>query len=155
MEERAFEDEVLKLFYHFSENLAYKCHLDKLEMVKVAENKLRWAMQSVHRSDFLFICVSPELKRIFDLPPKEISTSLEDDQACMVRLESDLILADLAMKTSNKNGKYMPILLKGSCRNDVPCFLNLYPKYCWPDEERRIICIIEGQPESIPDRPGH
>ena len=65
------------MYYHFSKNLGYKCHLDILELVEVAENKFRWAMKSVQLSNFVFICVSPELKKIFDLPSKEISDSLE------------------------------------------------------------------------------
>lgn len=49
----------------------------KLEPIQVAENKFRFALNSVQYSDFLFICVSPELKRIFDSPLEEISHSLE------------------------------------------------------------------------------
>lgn len=77
LEGKAFQEEVSKLYYHFSKNLGYKCHLDKLELVEVAENMFRWAMKSVQQSNFVFICVSPELKKIFDLPSKEISDSLE------------------------------------------------------------------------------
>lgn len=150
LEGNAFEGEVSKLYYHFSKNLGYKCHLDKVELVKVAENMFRWAVKSVQQSDFVFICVSPQLKRIFDSPHEEISGSLEDDEACMVRLESDLILAELATNASNRKGKYMTIVLEGSSKRDVPGFLNLYLKYRWPDDERRIRCIIEGLPEIIP-----
>lgn len=150
LEGTPFEQEVSKLYYHFSKNLGYKCHLDKVELVKVAENMFRWAVKSVQQSDFVFICVSPHLKRIFDSPHEEISGSLEDDEACMVRLESDLILAELATNASNRKGKYMTIMLEGSSKRDVPGFLNLYLKYRWPHDERRIRCIIEGLPEIIP-----
>lgn len=150
LEGKDFQEEVLKLYSHFSRDLGYKCHLDKLEIVKVAENKFRYAMKSVQESDFVFICVSPELRRIFDLSPEEISDSLEDDEACMVRLESDLILADVSINASNRKGKYMTILLKGSSKSDVPCFLNLFMKYQWPSDERKIRCMIEGQPEIVP-----
>ena len=75
--EKAFQEEVLKLYNHFGRSLGYKCHLDKLEIIKVAENKFRYAVRSVQQSDFVFICVSPELKRIFDSSPEEISDSLE------------------------------------------------------------------------------
>ena len=76
LEEEAFE-EALKLYNVFGRSLGYKCHLDKLELIQIAENKFRYALRSVQQSDFLFICVSPELKRIFDSPPEEISDSLE------------------------------------------------------------------------------
>lgn len=77
LEGEAFREEVLKLYNRFGRSLGYKCHLDKLEPIQVAENKFRFALNSVHYSDFLFICVSPELKRIFDSPLEEISHSLE------------------------------------------------------------------------------
>ena len=72
------------------------------------------------------------------------------DEECMLRLESDLILAELAVHASNRNGKFMNIMLKGSSASDVPCFLNLFMKYHWPKDERRIRCIIEQQPEILP-----
>jgi len=75
-EGEAFREEVLKLYNHFG-SLGYRCHLDKLELIQVAEHKFRYAIKSVQQSDFLFICVSPELKIIFDSPPEEISDSLE------------------------------------------------------------------------------
>ena len=68
----------------------------------------------------------------------------------MLRLESDLILADLALHASNRKGKFMTIMLKGSSKSDVPCFLNLFMKYHWPKDERKIRCMIEGQPEIVP-----
>ena len=77
LEEKAFQEEIFKLYNRFGRSLGYKCHLDKLEIVKIAENKFRYAARSVQQSDFLFICVSPELKRIFDSSLEEISDSLE------------------------------------------------------------------------------
>ncbi len=77
LEDKSFQEEVWKLYNHFGLSLGYKCHLDKLEIIKVAENKFRYALRSVQGSDFVFICVSPELKRIFDSSPEEISDSLE------------------------------------------------------------------------------
>lgn len=77
LEGEAFREEVLKLYNRFERSLGYRCHLDKLELIQVAEHKFRYAIKSVQESDFLFICVSPELKRIFDSPPEEISDSLE------------------------------------------------------------------------------
>lgn len=150
LEGEAFRDEVLKLYNRFGCSLGYRCHLDKLELIQIAEHKFRYALKSVQQSDFLFICVSPELKRIFDSPPEEISDSLEADEQCMLRLESDLILADLAVNASNRKGKFMTIMLKGSSKSDVPCFLNLFMKYHWPKDERKIRCMIEGQPEIVP-----
>ena len=77
LEEESYQTEVLKLYDHFSEKLGYKCHLDKLEMWKIAENKFRYALRRVQHSDFVFICVSPELKRIFDSSLEDISEQLE------------------------------------------------------------------------------
>ena len=74
--EEFFQKGVLKLYSRF-ETLGYKCYLDKLEMLKIAENKFRYAVGRVQLSDFLFICVSPELKRIFDSNLEEISDQLE------------------------------------------------------------------------------
>ena len=71
-----FREEVWKLFESFK-HLGYNCHLDKLELLKIAENKYRYAVKQVKQSDFLFICVSPELKRIFDSPPEDISDCLD------------------------------------------------------------------------------
>lgn len=68
----------------------------------------------------------------------------------MLRLESDLILAELAVNASNRKGKFMTIMLKGSSKSDVPSFMNIYMKFHWPKDERRIRCIIEGQPEIVP-----
>lgn len=65
------------MYHHFNEELGYKCHLDKLEMLKVAENKFRYAVRRVKQSDFVFICVSQQLKRIFDSSVEEISDQLE------------------------------------------------------------------------------
>ena len=67
---------MLELYHHFNEVLGYKCHLDKLEM-QVPENKFRYALRRVHHSDFVFICVSPALKRIFDSNVEEIKDHLE------------------------------------------------------------------------------
>lgn len=78
LEEGSFETDVLKLYNHFSE-LGYKCHLDKLEMLQIAEHKFRYALRRVQHSDFLFICVSPQLKKIFDSPVYEISDQLEGE----------------------------------------------------------------------------
>lgn len=150
LEGEAFREEVLKLYNRFGCSLGYRCHLDKLELIQIAEHKFRYALKSVQQSDFLFICVSPELKRIFDSPPEEISDSLEADEQCMLRLESDLILADLAVHASNRKGKFMTIMLEGSSKSDVPCFLNLFMKYHWPKDDRKIRCMIEGQPEIVP-----
>jgi len=77
LEGKAFKEEVLKLYDRFGRCLGYKCHLDKSETIQVAENKFRYVLNNVKDSDFVFICVSPKLKRIFDLPHKEISNSLE------------------------------------------------------------------------------
>lgn len=77
LEGKAFQEKVFDLYDQFSRTLGYKCHLDKLEIVKVAENKFRYAVKSVQQSDFVFICISPELKRIFDSSLEEISDSLE------------------------------------------------------------------------------
>ena len=44
----------------------------------------------------------------------------------------------------------MPIILEGSSKKDVPCLLESYLKFLWPKDERRIRCIIEGQPEITP-----
>ena len=77
LEGEAFREEVLKLYNRFGSSLGYRCHLDKLELIQIAEHKFRYAVKSVQQSDFLFICVSPELKRIFDSSPEEISDSLE------------------------------------------------------------------------------
>ena len=77
LEGRAFKEEVFKLYHRFRRDWKYKCHLDKLETIEVAENKFRYVLNSVHNSDLLFICVSPELKRIFDSSCTEISDSLE------------------------------------------------------------------------------
>lgn len=68
----------------------------------------------------------------------------------MLRLVSDLILNDLANHGSNRNGKFMTILLEGSSKSDVPCFLESFMKYRWPKDERKIRCIIEKLPEIIP-----
>ena len=78
-EGKAFKEEVLKLFDRFGRCLGYKCHLDKSETIQVAENKFRYVLNNVLNSDFVFICVSPELKRIFDSSLEELSkgTSLE------------------------------------------------------------------------------
>lgn len=72
------------------------------------------------------------------------------DEECMLRLESDLILADLASNASNRKGKFMTILLKGSSKSDVPYFLNLYMKYHWPKDEQKIVRMIKGLPEIVP-----
>jgi len=78
LEGKDFGQEVSKLHNRFGcFGLGYKCHWDKLELIQVAENKFRYALKSVQQSDFLFICVSPKLKIIFDSPPEEISDSLE------------------------------------------------------------------------------
>lgn len=68
----------------------------------------------------------------------------------MLRLVSDLILNDLANNAGNRKGKFMTIILEGSSKKDVPCFLESYMKFSWPKDERRIRCIIEGQPEITP-----
>ena len=68
---------MLELYHYFNEVLGYKCHLDKLEMLQIAENKFRYALRRVQHSDFVFICVSPELKRIFDSNVEEIKDHLE------------------------------------------------------------------------------
>lgn len=73
-----------------------------------------------------------------------------DDERCMLRLVSDLILADLAVHASNRKGKFMTIILNGSSINDVPCFLNSFMKYHWPKDEYNIRCMIEGKPEIVP-----
>lgn len=150
LEDEAYRKEGFKLYHHFNEELGYKCHLDKLEMLKVAENKFRYAVRRVKQSDFVFICVSPQLKRIFDSSVEEISDQLEDDSNSMLRLESDLILSELANSGSNRKGKFMTILLQGSSKSDVPCFLESFMVYRWPKDERKIRCIIEEQPEIMP-----
>ena len=76
LEGKAFKEEVLKLYDRFGQHWGYNCHLDKLETIQVAENKFRYVLNSVKKSDFVFICVSPGLKRIFDSSQKEISNSL-------------------------------------------------------------------------------
>lgn len=58
------EGEVFKLYDRFGQR--YKCHLDKLETIEIAENKFLYALNSVQNSDIVFLCVFPELKRIFD-----------------------------------------------------------------------------------------
>ena len=68
----------------------------------------------------------------------------------MLRLVSDLILNDLANHGSNRKGKFMTIILDGSSKRDVPCFLDSFMKFQWPKDERKIRCIIEGQPEILP-----
>lgn len=68
----------------------------------------------------------------------------------MLRLESDLILNELANHGSNRKGKFMTILLEGSSKSNVPCFLESFMMYRWPKDERKIRCIIEEQPEIIP-----
>ena len=90
--------------------------------------------------DCVFLCITGNLD-VFE--PSA-------DEQCMLRLESDLILADLAVHASNRKGKFMTIMLKGSSKSDVPCFLNLFMKYHWPKDERKIRCMIEGQPEIVP-----
>ena len=68
----------------------------------------------------------------------------------MLRLASDLILNELANHGSNRKGKFMTIILNGSSKSNVPCFLESYMMYRWPKDERKIRCIIEGQPEIAP-----
>lgn len=150
LEGEAFKEEVLKLYDHFGRCLGYKCHLDKLETIQVAENKFRYVLNNVQNSNFVFICVSPELKRIFDLSRKEISGSLDDDALCMIRLASDMILAETAINASNRKGKFMTIMLKGSSPNDVPYFMSSYRKYHWPEHELHIRLVIEEKPEIVP-----
>ena len=77
LEGEAFKEEVLRLYDRFGQCLGYRCHLDKLETIQVAENKFRYVLNNVQNSNFVFICVSPELKRIFDSSHKEISNSLD------------------------------------------------------------------------------
>ena len=77
LEGEAFKEEVLKLCHRFGRCLGYNCHLDKLETIQVAENKFRYVLNNVQKSNIVFVCVSPELKRIFDLPLEEISDSLD------------------------------------------------------------------------------
>lgn len=74
-EGKAFKEEVLKLYDRFGRCLGYKCHLDKAETIQVAENQFRYVLNNVQNRDFVFICVSPELKRIFDSSLKEIKNS--------------------------------------------------------------------------------
>ena len=63
-EGEVFKEEVFKLYDRFGQR--YKCHLDKLETIEIAENKFLYALNSVQNSDIVFLCVFPELKRIFD-----------------------------------------------------------------------------------------
>lgn len=62
----------------------------------------------------------------------------------MLRFEFDLILVDFVFYVSNRKGKFMIIMLKGSFKSDVLCFLNLFMKYYWLKDERKIRCMIEG-----------
>lgn len=150
LEDEAYQNECWKLYNHFNEELGYKCHLDKPEMLQITEHKFRYALRRVKQTDFVFICVSPQLKRIFDSSFEEISDLWEDDSNCMLRLESDLILSELANSGSNRKGKFMTILLEGSSKSDVPCFLESFMVYRWPKDERKIRCIIEEKPEIMP-----
>ena len=73
----------------------------------------------------------------------------------MLRLASDLILAETALEASNRKGKFMPIMLKGSSTNNVPGFMNSYMKYHWPKDELHIRFVIEEKPEIVPTRVGN
>ena len=53
-------------------------------MVKIAENMFRYVVQRVKQSDFLFICVSPQLKSLFDSSADEISDKLEGWFVCFM-----------------------------------------------------------------------
>ena len=77
LEGEAFKEEVLKLYHRFGRCLGYNCHFDKSETIQVAQNKFRYVLNNIQKSNFVFICVSPELKRIFDLSLEEISNSLD------------------------------------------------------------------------------
>ena len=76
LEGEPFKEEVLKLHHRFGGCLGYKCHLDKLETIQVAENKFRYVLNNIQNSNFVFICVSPELNRIFDSPLEKVNKSL-------------------------------------------------------------------------------
>ena len=77
------------------------------------------------------------------------------DEQCMVRLASDMILAETAIDASNRKGKFMTIILKGSSKNDVPYFMKSYRKYDWPKDELPIRFVIEEKPEIVPARVGN
>ena len=68
----------------------------------------------------------------------------------MLRLAADMILAEIALDASNRKGKFMTIMVKGSSTNDVPYFMNSYWNYQWPKDEGKIRCVIEGKPEIAP-----
>ena len=83
-EGKAFQKKIFELYDYFSKTLGYKCYLDKLEVVKIAENMFRYVVQRVKQSDFLFICVSPQLKSLFDSSVDEISDKLEGWLVCFM-----------------------------------------------------------------------
>lgn len=83
-EGEAFRKKIFELYDYFSKTLGYKCYLDKLEVVKIAENMFRYVVQRVKQSDFLFICVSPQLKSLFDSSADEISDKLEGWLVCFM-----------------------------------------------------------------------
>lgn len=70
----------------------------------------------------------------------------------MLRFGSDMMLAEIAVEASNRKGKFMTIMLKGSSTNDVPYFVNSYRKYHWPKDELHIRFVIEEKPEIAPAR---
>ena len=73
----------------------------------------------------------------------------------MVRLASDMILAEIAVDGINRKGKFMTIILKGSSKNDVPYFMKPYRKYHWPKDELPIRVVIEGKPKIVHARVGN
>ena len=60
-----------------------------------------------------------------------------------------MIIAETAIDASNRKGKFMTIMLKGSSTNDVPYYMNSYMKYHWPKDELPIRFVIEEMPEIV------
>ena len=64
-------EEAKKLYMTFRSYPHYDCRMEAVDSLEMAEDKPLYIMREIMAGDFVFICVSPILKEIFDAGIKE------------------------------------------------------------------------------------
>lgn len=136
-------EEAKKLYLTFRSHPHYDCRMEAVDSLEMAEDKPLYIMREIMAGDFVFICVSPLLKEIFE-------AGIKEDGDPSLTFAGSLIRGKIFSSGKNPSGKFMTVVTKGASRDDIPFFLLPYECYIWPLDKKKMENIIEGRPEFVP-----
>lgn len=63
----------------------YQCTMFAMDFNEVLEiGQYRYNLEQVNKADYLFLCVSEKLKKIFEGPNKEVKKMYDGKKSCLV-----------------------------------------------------------------------